>query len=94
MTKKILLATIVATFTFSGCVSSDPTPTADKAVKATSKAVKVTEKVAKSVDKATKDSAESKLPQSSLSDEVVDDVVEVVDKKTDGTATKIIESVK
>ena len=93
MTKRILLATTLIAFTFLGCSKVvDSKPSAEETIKATSKAVKVTEKV---TDKtATKASAELVLPQSSLKDQVVEEVVEVADEKTDGTATKIIESVK
>jgi len=90
MTKKILLAIISMAFAFSGCAqqaTAPKPPAVDKVVKATSKAVKVTKKE-------TKSSAESALPQSSMKDQVIDEAVDVADKKTDGAATKIIESVK
>jgi len=83
MTRKILFATIVVAFTFSGCSQLlDSKPAKEEAVKSTSKAVKVTKKVT--------ESAESALPQSSMKDKVV----EVADEKTDGATTKVIESVK
>ncbi|SFV65993.1 hypothetical protein MNB_SV-12-861 [hydrothermal vent metagenome] len=108
MTKKILLATMVVAFTFSGCsLLSDSQPatdkaaktvkkvgdTADKAKDATAKAEKAIDAV-KGAEAKVDASAESALPQSSMKDQVVEEVVEVADKKTDGAATKIIESVK
>ncbi|NEW60804.1 hypothetical protein GSY74_05870 [Sulfurovum sp. bin170] len=100
MTKKILLATLVVAFTFSGCsMLSDSEPTTDKVAKAAQKAgdaVDGAKKVTDSAKKATTkvDATESDLPQSSMKDQVVEEIVEVADKKTDGAATKVIESVK
>ena len=101
MTKRILLATLVATFTFLGCSpSSDPKPTTDKVVETTKKAdnaivkaKKVTDKV-KDVTTKAKNTTQTTLPQSSMKDKVVQEVVEIADQKTDGTASNIIESVK
>ena len=42
----------------------------------------------------TKETIPKNLPKSSMKDKVVEEVVEIADEKTDGTASKIIESVK
>jgi hypothetical protein len=101
MTKKILSATLVATFTFSGCSpSSDPKPTKDKVEKDIKKVDKATikaKKVANSVKDVTtkaKETTKTTLPQSTMKDKVIQGAVEIADEKTDGTASKIIESVK
>jgi len=102
MRKKILLASIIALFTLSGCLSSQPSKSTENAIKATKKAESDASKVIDKAKKATKQAEEitknsgddSMPPESNLKDKAIEKAVEVADKKTDGTATKVIESVQ
>jgi hypothetical protein len=98
MTKKTLLvASLVATIAFSGCMGTDPAPTTAKATTSVDKVATVakeaTTTATTTVDKATA-VIDAPPAQSTLSDQAVDKAIEVADKHTDGAATKVIESVQ
>jgi uncharacterized lipoprotein YajG len=102
MTKKILLASVMGLFLFSGCLSTQPSKSVDNRIKATKKAesdaskvINKAKKVTKQVEEVTKESDDNSLPpESKLKDKAIEKAVEITDKKTDGTATKVIESVQ
>jgi len=107
MTKKILLSVIVASFTFSGCLSTqDVKPDTQKATKAidkvesnttkaTTKAKKAVSKIESVADSVKNSSTEvTPPPESSLKDKAIEKAVEVADEHTNGAASEVIESVK
>jgi hypothetical protein len=102
MTKKILLASMVALFSFSGCLSTQPAKAVDNSIKATKKAESDATKAIDKAKDATKTAEEltkkagdtTPPPESDLKDKAIEKAVEIADDKTDGTATKVIESVQ
>ncbi len=84
MRKTILGASVLALFVFTGCMGTDANPSSDLVKKSKDKA----EKAVNSEVNATKAVAPS------MKDVAIKKAVDVADDKTDGAASKIIESVR